>query len=73
MKVYVLHFGSRGSLTQAFDRILANPDVESCMIESDRNRIRFMANESAAEKITEEIYLDRGLLWCSRHEVERGA
>ena len=69
MQVYVLHFDTGGSLTRAVDRILAHPDVESCMIESDRNRIRFLAPGPSAQKILDEIYQDRGLVWCSAHPV----
>jgi hypothetical protein len=69
MRVYVLTFDSRPSLTRAFDALLSSPDVASCMIEADRVRIRFIAPPDCAEKIVERVYLDGGLVWCSRHAV----
>ena len=69
MRVYILSFDSRPSLTRAFDAVLSAPDVESCMIEADRERIRFMAPLAAAEKLVEQIYLHGGMRWCSRHSV----
>jgi len=69
MKIYILRFDSRPSLTRAFDTLLAAPDVGSCMIESASQRIRFMAPDKAAEKLVERIYRGGGLIWCSRHPV----
>ncbi len=69
MRVYVLTFDSRPSLTRAFDAVLNAPEVVSCMIEADRERIRFIAPVDEAEKVVERIYLDGGLVWCSRHAV----
>ena len=73
MQIYLLHFDSGPNLTRAFDTILSSSDVESCMVESGSNRIRFLAPRPAAEKIIERIYQDRGLLWCSRHGVTEPA
>jgi hypothetical protein len=72
MQVYVLTFDSRSSLTHAFDLVLAAPDVVSCMIEADRARIRFMAPDSHAQKLVDQIYQAGGMLWCSRHTVVSG-
>ncbi len=69
MRVYILSFDSRPSLTRAFDAVLSSPDVESCMIEAERERIRFMAPLAAAEKLLEEIYQQGGMRWCSRHSA----
>ncbi len=69
MRVYVLTFDSRPSLTRAFDAVLTSPEVASCMIEAEQIRIRFVAPVDHAEKIVERIYLDGGLVWCSRHAV----
>jgi hypothetical protein len=68
MRVYVLHFEETGTLTRAFDRVLAAPDVESCMIEADHGRLRFLAPPHVADHLVESIYQDGGLLWCSRHD-----
>ena len=69
MRVYILSFDSRPTLTRAFDAVLASPDVSSCMIEAERERIRFTAPVAAAEKLVERIYLHGGMRWCSRHVV----
>ena len=69
MRVYILSFDSRPSLTRAFDAVLSSSDVESCMIEAERERIRFTAPPKAAEKLVERIYLHGGMRWCSRHKV----
>lgn len=69
LRVYVLRFDCRTSLTRAFDRVLVSPEVESCMIEAEHTRIRFLAPAKEAEALVERIYRDGGLLWCSRHEL----
>ena len=71
MQVYILTFDSRPSLTRAFDAVLSSPDVDSCMIEADRTRIRFMAPLAAAEKLLEQIEPDRNYAIDSiRHPAE---
>ena len=65
--VFILHFENEADLSRAFDRILASPDVESCVVEADQTRVRFFAPAAPAGKLIERIYQDRGLLWCSRH------
>jgi hypothetical protein len=36
------------------------------MIEPEQERIRFLAPAGAADTLVERIYLEGGLLWCSR-------
>lgn len=72
MRVYILNFGTIGSLTRAFDRVLECPDVGSCMIEADQSRLRFLAPAKVADSLVEHIYQDGGLLWCSRHDLVPG-
>ena len=67
--VYILYFGNSGDLTRAFGRILASPDVDSCVIEAEEERVRFFAPPAPAEKLIERIYQDGGLTWCSRHRL----
>ena len=69
MRVYILRFEALGPLMRAFDRALESAHVTSCMIESEQSQLRFIAPEKAADDIVEHIYLDGGLVWCSRHEV----
>ena len=69
MRVYVLHFEDLGRLTHAFDRVLQNEQVESCMIEPERQRLRFLAPRKHADGLVERIYQDGGLAWCSRHDM----
>ena len=69
MRVYVLHFDNLGRLTRAFDLVLEDPNVESCMIERESHRLRFLGPRSAADELVERIYQDGGLAWCSRHDV----
>ena len=68
MRIYILRLDSRSLLTRAFDTVLAAPDVESCMIEAQERRLRFLAPVKAAEELVERIYLDGGLRWCTRHK-----
>ena len=70
MRVYILRFRSEPLLLAAFDRVLESPHVASCMVESSAGRIRFLAPAGAADALVEVIYLDGGLVWCSRHDLE---
>lgn len=72
MRVYILRFQSEARLHGAFDRVLGSPHVASCMVESSEARIRFLAPAAAADALVEEIYLEGGLIWCSRHDVGAG-
>ena len=42
------------------------------MVESTEARIRFLAPAAAADALVEDIYLEGGLVWCSRHDVATG-
>jgi hypothetical protein len=70
MRVYILRFRSDARLQDAFDRVLGSPHVASCMVETPEARLRFLAPAAAADALVEEIYLEGGLVWCSRHDVE---
>jgi hypothetical protein len=70
MRVYILRFANESRLHGAFDRVLESQHVASCMIEAPEARIRFLAPARAADALVEQIYLEGGLVWCSRHDVE---
>jgi hypothetical protein len=72
VRVYILRFRSQSRLNSAFDLVLSSPHVASCMIESNEARLRFLAPARAADALVEHIYLEGGLVWCSRHDVESG-
>ena len=69
MRIYVLQFDSASLLTRAFDRIIASERVASCMVESERRRLRFLAPQRVADALVERVYLEGGLTWCTRHDV----
>jgi len=70
MRVYILRFANESRLHGAFDRVIESPHVASCMIEAPESRIRFLAPARAADALVERIYLEGGLIWCSRHDVD---
>ncbi len=69
MRVYVLELRGAPALTRAFDRVMESRHVASCLIEPESGRIRFVAPAKAADALVEQIYLEGGLGWCSRHDV----
>jgi hypothetical protein len=72
MRVYILRFDKESRLHSAFDLVLSSPHVASCMIEAPQSRLRFLAPVRAADALVQHIYLEGGLIWCSRHDVEAG-
>ena len=69
MRVYMLQFATRSELSRAFDRILDDDEVSSCMIDMEIGRLRFLAPPEHADDLVERIYMDGGLTWCSRHDI----
>jgi hypothetical protein len=70
MRVYVLELRGAPALTRAFDRVMESRHVASCLIEPESGRIRFLAPARAADALVEQIYLEGGLSWCSRHDLQ---
>lgn len=73
MRVYVLRLADRSRLDRAFARVLDARGVASCSVEPELRRLRFLAPRRSAERLVEAIYLEGGLEWCSRYEVEEPA
>ena len=67
MYVHTLEFVDRDHLAAAFERIVSSEYVENCLVETERMRIRFLADPSHAAPLVERIYLDGGLRFVSRH------
>ena len=70
MRLYVIVFEDTMQLARAFDLVLAAPEVESCVVESESRRVRLLAPEAVTESLVERIYLYGGLSWCSRHPLD---
>jgi hypothetical protein len=43
--------------------------VASCSAEPEGCRIRIVARSNAADALAERLYLDGGMIWCSRHDL----
>ncbi len=71
MRVYVLHLKGPAAVSRAFELLMASSRVDSCLVEHEHSRVRFLAPSKLAEGIVERIYLEGGLVWCSRHGVAR--
>ncbi len=71
-RVYVLQFESPGSVSRAFERLMASSRIDGCLVEPERGRLRFLAPRGLADSLVERIYLDGGLTWCSRHDLKAG-
>ncbi len=70
MRVYVLGFERARNLKWAFHVISESNSVASCTFEPHLCRVRFVAPSSEADTLVERIYLDGGLVSCSRHNVK---
>jgi hypothetical protein len=70
MRVYVLRLEGARNLAWAFEVISNAREVASCTFEPRLHQVRFVAPHCEADALAETIYLDGGLLWCSRHDLE---
>ena len=71
-RVYVLQFDSPGSVSRAFEHLMASSRIDGCLVEPERGRLRFLAPRRLADRLVERIYLEGGLTWCSRHDLKAG-
>jgi hypothetical protein len=69
VQVFDLRFTSRDSLLDGFRRAQDRSAVDSCTLEIEDLRMRFVAPRCEAEELAHRIYLDGGLCWCSGHEL----
>ncbi len=69
MRVYVLRLEGERNIERAFDVISNARNVSSSIFEPGLSQVRFVAPPREADALAERIYLDGGLIWCSRHDV----
>jgi len=68
--VYVLRLAEERNIGWAFDVISNAPSVSSSSFEPEIRQVRFVAPPREADALAERIYLDGGLIWCSRHDLK---
>lgn len=69
LRLYILHLSKRALLERAFERVLEARSVASCSVEPCLSRLRFVATRREGDALVEQIYLEGGLSWCSRHDL----
>ena len=69
MRVVVLHLASPALLASAVSRLMESESVVDCCVEAELGRIRFLAPPRRADALVDRIYLEGGLVWCSRHDL----
>ena len=70
MRVYVLRFEKVRNLQWAFGVISRAECVASSTFEEQLCQAQFVAPRREADALVERIYLDGGLVWCSRHDLK---
>ncbi len=73
VSVYVLNFESPGSVSRAFECLMASSQIDGCLVEPELGRLRFLATRRLADRLVARIYLEGGLTWCTRHDLKAGA
>ena len=71
IQLFDLRFTSKATLGEAFARVQQASWVESCTLESNALRMQFVARDATASALTQRIYLNGGLRWCSAHPLRR--
>lgn len=69
MYVHTLEFTDRNRLAAAFEQVMSSEWVEDCLVETDRLRIRFVADPEHAQRLIQRIYQDGGLRLSMRHRI----
>jgi len=70
VRVYVLRLEATRNLDWAFEVISNAREVASSTFEPGLRQVRFVAPAREADALAERIYLDGGLVWCSRHDLQ---
>ncbi len=70
MRVYIMRLEGDRNIERAFDVISNAQNVSSSIFEPGLHQVRFVAPPREADALAERIYLDGGLVWCSRHDVK---
>ncbi len=70
MRAYVLRLERARNLQWAFNVITEADYVASSTFEAQPCQVRFVAPLHQADALVERIYLDGGLVWCSRHDLK---
>jgi hypothetical protein len=71
--VYHLEFSEPSLLQSAFALLSDAKHVESCTVEPEVLRLRFLAPRGHAEELVEVLASQGGLRWCSRHPLASGS
>ena len=58
------------NLQWAYSVIAGAAYVTSSTFEAQLCQVRFVAPRRQADALVERIYLDGGLIWCSRHDLK---
>jgi len=69
VRVYVLRLERARNLQWAFNVIAKADYVVSSTFETQPCQVRFVAPRRQADALVKRIYLDGGLVWCSRHDL----
>jgi hypothetical protein len=70
VRVYILRLEGERNIERAFDVISNAQNVSSSIFEPGLCQVRFVAPPREADALAERIYLDGGLIWCSRHDIK---
>jgi hypothetical protein len=70
VRAYVLRLDGARNIERAFDVISNARNVSSCIFEPGLRQVRFVAPPREGDALAEKIYLDGGLIWCSRHDAK---
>ena len=69
MFVFILSFEDRAAVQRAFAVIADVQAIDSCVVEPEEFRIRFLATKKIGSPILERIDRGGGLVWCTRYAL----
>jgi len=70
MKIFDLRFSDSATMQAAFQCAQERSSVDSCTLDPQELRMRFMAPDEDADALAHRIYLDGGLCWCTGHVLQ---